>query len=124
MAKKRIVSRPGLFGTEYHYDERGRFVGKSRPGLLGGTRVYTDSSGRWAGVSRPGLFGTQVYTDREGHTVSARPGLFGWILRSGGETVGRTRPGFFGTTCTEWEADEKGSFPEGEYLDEDDLFFL
>ena len=55
MARKRITSRPGLFGTVYYYDENGRPVGKSRPGLLDGTRVYTDQNGQYAGKSRPGF---------------------------------------------------------------------
>lgn len=56
MARKYVKSRPGLFGMVYYYDENGRSIGKSRPGLIEGTRVYTDQNGRYAGKSRPGFY--------------------------------------------------------------------
>mgnify|MGYP000528407368 FL=1 len=41
MAKK-ITSRPGFFGGMVHYDEHGRKIGESRPGLFGDTRTHLD----------------------------------------------------------------------------------
>ena len=41
MAKK-ITSRPGFFGGMVHYDEHGRRIGESRPGLFGDTRTHLD----------------------------------------------------------------------------------
>ena len=53
MAKK-IVSKPGLFGTTVHYDERGKVVGKSSPGMFGST-VHYDANGKIVGKSSPGF---------------------------------------------------------------------
>ena len=39
MARKYVKSRPGLFGMVYYYDDNGKPIGKSRPGLIEGTRV-------------------------------------------------------------------------------------
>ena len=51
MAKKetqKIKSRPGLFGTTIHYDEKGRKIGESRLGFFGAT-IHTDAKGKlWA----------------------------------------------------------------------------
>ena len=44
MAKK-VTSRPGLFGSTIHYDERGRKIGESRPGFFGDT-VHYDAKGK------------------------------------------------------------------------------
>ena len=38
--KKEGYSRPGLFGTMNHYDNRGHKVGHSRPGLFGSVNTY------------------------------------------------------------------------------------
>ena len=48
MARKemqKIKSRPGLFGTTIHYDEKGRKIGGSRPDLFGAT-IHTDAKGK------------------------------------------------------------------------------
>lgn len=50
MAKNKISSRPGLFGTVNHYDSKGKKIGESRPGILGGTNHY-DAQGRKVGSS-------------------------------------------------------------------------
>lgn len=55
MARKYVKSRPGLIGMVYYYDENGKPIVKSRPGLIEGIRVYTDQNGRYAGKSRPGF---------------------------------------------------------------------
>ena len=54
MAKK-INSRPGLFGSTIHYDERGHKVGESRPGIFGDI-VHYDARGKKIGESRRGMF--------------------------------------------------------------------
>lgn len=39
MAKDKITSRPGWFGTTEHFDSKGRKIGESRPGLFGSTET-------------------------------------------------------------------------------------
>ena len=63
MARKYVKRRPGLFGMVYYYDENGNPVGKSRPGLIEGTRVYTDQNGGYTGKSRPGFLAKSVFTN-------------------------------------------------------------
>ena len=41
--KKEGYSRPGLFGTMNHYDNRGHKVGHSRPGLFGSVNTYDNN---------------------------------------------------------------------------------
>lgn len=117
MAKKRITSRPGLFGTVYYYDENGNPVGKSRPGLLEGTRVYTDQNGRYAGKSRPGFLAKEVFTDTEHNYITSYDSLLGEVHFKNGAPVGHTRPGFFDSAYT--TLDEEDEFVEDEYYDED-----
>ena len=98
--KKRITSRPGLFGTTRHYDESGRLVGTSRPGLFGTTNHY-DADGRHAASSRPGLFSETVTHDtRNNRYISSTPGLFGTNHRSNGRKIGETRKGLFSSFFT------------------------
>ena len=40
---KEGYSRPGLFGTMNHYDNRGHKVGHSRPGLFGSVNTYDNN---------------------------------------------------------------------------------
>ena len=117
MAKKRITSRPGLFGTVYYYDENGNPVGKSRPGLLEGTRVYTDQNGKYAGKSRPGFLANEVFTDADYNHITSYEGLCGDIHFQNGISIGHTRPGFFGFEHTTLEAEDE--LPEEEYYEED-----
>ena len=72
MGKRRIKSRPGLFGMVYYYDENGNPIGKSRPGLIDGTRVYMDQNGRYAGKSRPGFLAKEVWRIADGVSFSVR----------------------------------------------------
>ena len=116
MAKKRITSRPGLFGTVYYYDENGKPVGKSRPGLLDGTRVYTDQNGQYAGKSRPGFLAKEVFTDADHNHISSCEGLCGDIHFQDGVPIVRTMPGFFGAEYTMLETEDSLS---EEYYDED-----
>ena len=119
MGKKRITSRPGLFGTVYYYDENGRPVGKSRPGLLEGTRVYTDQNGRYAGKSRPGFLAKEVFTDTEHNHITSYDSLLGEVHFKNGTPVGHTRPGFFDSAYT--TLDEAEEIVEDEYY-EDELY--
>ena len=79
MARKRIKSRPGLFGVTYYYDENGKQIGKSRPGLFGGTQVYYDEKGNRTGYSRPGIFAKRVYTDTNNERITSYDSLFSEI---------------------------------------------
>ena len=79
MGRKHVKSRPGLFGTVYYYDEHGNPIGKSRPGLLEGTRVYTGENGRYAGKSRPGFFAKEVFTDTDNNHITSYDSLCGEI---------------------------------------------
>ena len=117
MARKRITSRPGLFGTVYYYDENGKPVGKSRPGLLEGTRVYTDQNGKYAGKSRPGFLAKEVFTDADHNHITSYEDLCGDIHFQNGVPIGHTRPGFFGFDHTTIETDDDSS--EEEYYEED-----
>lgn len=120
MAKRRITSRKGLFGITYHYDESGRQIGKSRPGLFGDNDVHFDGNGRKAGVSRPGLFSNRVHHVGNRY-ISSNEGLFSIFHRSNGKTIGKTRKGFFGTEYIDIECDESEElYFEDEYCDYDD----
>ena len=68
MAKEKITSRPGWFGTTVHYDSSGRMVGKSCPGLFGST-IHYDKNGRRVGSSHPGIFGSKTHYDSKGRRV-------------------------------------------------------
>ena len=111
MAKKRITSRPGLFGTVYYYDESGNPVGKSRPGLQKGTRIYTDRNGRYTGKSRPGFLAKEVFTDTEHNQITSYDSLLGEVHFKSGAPVGHTAPGFFDSAYT--TLDEEEEFVEG-----------
>ena len=117
MARKRIKSRHGLFGTVYYYDESGNRIGKSRPGLLDGSRVYTDRNGRYAGKSRSGIFAEEVFEDTDHNRVTSYDGLFGEVHFKNGVPVGDTKPGFFGCGYTTLETGD--NFSEKDPLDYD-----
>ena len=100
MVKKRVKSRPGLFGTVYYYDENGKQIGKSRPGLLEGTRVYRGQDGSYVGKSRPGFFAKEVFTDTDNHHITTYDRPLGKVHFQDGTPIGRTKPGFFGFEYT------------------------
>ena len=106
MARKRIKSRPGLFGAIYYYNENGNPVGKSRPDLFKGTRVYTDQNGRYAGKSRPGFLAKEVFVDTDHNHITSYEGLFGEVHFKNSVPVGRTRPGFFDSAYTTLETED------------------
>lgn len=51
------MSKPSLFGTTIHYDEKGKVVGKSSHGMFSST-VYYDTNGKVVGKNSPGLVGS------------------------------------------------------------------
>ena len=118
MARKRVKSRPGLFGTVYYYDENGNPIGKSRPGLIEGTRVYTDQNGKYAGKSRPGFLSKEVFTDTDGNSITSYDGLCREVHFKNGVPVGHTRPGFFDSECTTLEIEDEISDEYDLYADE------
>lgn len=123
MAKKRITSRPGLFGMTYHYDENGKCIGKSRPGLLNGTKVYFDEKGQKVGTGRPDFPAKEVHHDKKSKRyISSYPDLTGSFHRSNGCTVGKTRMGFLGRSYTTVEIEDEEYFDDGEYFAEEDPF--
>lgn len=118
MARQRIKSRPGLFGTVYYYDEDGNPIGKSRPGLFEGTRVYTDQNGRYAGKSRDGFLAKKVFTYADHNYITSYDSLCGEVHFKNGVPIGHTRPGFFDSAYTTLETED--DILEEEYYDEDD----
>lgn len=122
MARKRVKSRPGLFGTVYYYDENGNPIGKSHPGLIEGTRVYTDQNGRYAGKSRPGFFAKEVFSDTDNNHITSYDSLCGEVHFKNGTPVGHTRPGFFDSEHTTLDAEDEDpdeAYFEEDYLEED-----
>lgn len=126
MAKKRITSKPGLFGMVYHYDEKGKHVGKSCPGLFGDRTIHYDEKGEHTATSRPGFLSEEVHYDKKNKRyVSSYPGIIGSFHRSNGRTVGTTRPGFFDRSYTTLETDDEEcieDFEGEENFVEEDFF--
>lgn len=119
MAKKYVKSRPGLFGIVYYFDENGKPIGKSRPGLIEGTRVYTDQNGSYAGKSRPGFLSIEVYEDADRNYITSYGAPFGDVHFKNGTPIGRSRPGLFGSSYTEIET-EAEIYEDEFYEDETD----
>ena len=107
MAKKRITSKPGLFGVIYYYDEDGKLIAKSRPGLIKGTRVYTDPNGKQIGKSRPGVLSEEVFVDCDKNVITSYNDIFGSFYMQNGKSIGRTKPGVFGSSHTSLETDDE-----------------
>ena len=124
MGKRRIKSRPGLFGMVYYYDENGNPIGKSRPGLIDGTRVYMDQNGRYAGKSRPGFLAKEVFTDTDNNHITSYDSLFGEVHYKNGKPIGHSRPGFFDSEYTTLEEEDEcyeEDLLEDEFYEEEDL---
>ena len=117
MARKHIKSRPGLFGMVYYYDENGKPIGKSRPGLIEGTRVYTDPNGSYKGKSRPGLFSKEVYKDVDDNYITSYDTPFGDIHFKNDTPIGHSRPGLFGSSYTSLDIEDE--FYEDEFYEDD-----
>ena len=100
MPKKQIKSKPGLFGTVYYYDENGRPIGKSRPGLTHGSRVFLDNDGKSVGKSRRGFLSKEVFTDVDGNRILTYDDIFGEVHMKDGKPIGRTKTGLFGLSHT------------------------
>ena len=107
MAKKYVKSRPGLFGMVYYYDESGKAIGKSRPGLIDGTRVYTDQNSGYIGKSRNGLLSKSVYKDTDTHYITSYDSFCGEVHFRNGAPIGNSSPGWFGASYTALEAEEE-----------------
>lgn len=121
MDRKRIKSRPGLFGYTNYYDERGRCVGKSRSGAFG-TTVYFDEKGRLVGKSRKGFLAKEVYHDVDfKRHITTYDGILGESHYENGTPIGHTRPGFLGSEYTTLETEDEVSEEcfEEDYLAED-----
>ena len=119
MAKKRITSRPGLFGYTNYYDEKGQLVGKSRPGAFGAT-VYFDEKGRLVGKSHKGLFAKEVYRDIDfKRYIATYSDFVGESHYENGKRIGCTRPGFWGMKYTTLESEETPVEEEISYTDDD-----
>lgn len=106
MARKRIYSRPGLFGTVSYYDGQGNYIGKSRPGLLEGTRVFSDRNGRYAGTSRPGFLAKEVFSGTDRNRITTYGGFLGDVHFKNGVPIGSSHPGIFSSSCTTLETEE------------------
>ena len=107
-----------------HYDENGNPIGKSRPGLIDGTRVYMDQNGRYAGKSRPGFLAKEVFTDTEHNYITSYDSLLGEVHFKNGVPVGHTRPGFLDsayTTLEEEDAYYAEDIFEDEFYEDEDL---
>lgn len=112
MARKRIKSRPGLFGMTYYYDEYGRPMGKSRPGLLGDTRVYFDQNGRYAGWSRPGFLAKEAFVDRNNEYITSYDSFLCDAHFKNGRPMGTTSAGFFDCAYTTLDEEEDGAYDD------------
>lgn len=119
MARKYVKSRPGLFGMVYYYDENGKPIGKSRPGLIEGTRVYTDQNGSYTGKSRPGFLSKEVYKDSDHNYITSYGAPFGDVHFKNGTPIGRSRPGLFGSSYTSLEIEDE-TCEDAFYEDETD----
>lgn len=90
----------------YHY-ENGKYVGKSRPGLLGDRKIHYDSEGHQVGTTRPGFFAEDVtYDARKKRYITTYDGPVGKMHFSNGRTAGRTAPGPFESSYTTLEEDD------------------
>ena len=100
----------------YHY-ENGKYVGKSRPGLLGDRKIHYNAEGRQIGTSRPGaLFGEVHYDAENKRYISSYQGLTGTIHTSIGRPVGKTVHGVFGASYSSVEDTELNETTEDELL--------
>lgn len=119
MGKKYVKSKPGLFGMIYYYDENGKPIGKSRPGLIEGTRVYTDQNGRYAGKSRPGFLSKEVFKDTDHDYITSYDSLSGENHFKNGTPIGHSRPDWFGSSHTSLEIEDE-TYEDTFYEDETD----
>lgn len=107
MARKYIKSKHGLFGMVYYYDENGNPIGKSRPGLIEGTKVYTDQNGGYAGKSRPGILAKEVFTDTDHNHITSYHNPSGESHFKNGVPIGNSRSGLLGSSHTLLEAEDE-----------------
>ncbi len=101
MAKK-VTSRPGIFGTMNHYDEKGRKIGESHPNSWGGMNHY-DSSGAKVGESHENFWGGTTHRDAHGNkTGESNENFWGGTTHydTRGNKVGESYEGFLGGVKT------------------------
>ena len=123
MAKRRITSRPGLFGYIYHYDENGNYLGKSRPGLWGDRKIHYNENNKHISTSRPGFLAKEVHFDKENRRyISSYPFITGSVHYSNGRPIGTTKNGIPDTSYTDIETygnvypdDDDFTYTEEEY---------
>ena len=120
MAKKRITGRKGLFGTEYYYDENGKYVGKSKNGLIPGKKAYYDERGRIVGKSRKSILDDEIdVANIDGEHISSYPRANGRAHFKNSRYLGTTKE-IFGESYTDIESDEQyGEANEEELVSED-----
>lgn len=120
MAKKRITGRKGLFGTEYYYDENGKYIGKSKNGLIAGTKAYYDERGRMVGKSRKSILDDEIdVTSIDGEHISSYPRANGRAHFKNGRYIGTTNE-LFSESYTDIESDEQYDEAEEDELILDD----
>lgn len=123
MSKKHIISKPGLFGYVYHYDESGKCIGKSRPGLIKGSHVHFNKKGKRVATSRPGFLAKEVHHDEENEQyISSYEGVTGDVYFNNGTPVGVSHAVFAETEYTTLEGEgntAEGHFVDDEYMEEE-----
>ena len=103
----KVSSRPGLFGTVNHYNEKGEKIGESRPGFFGVTNHY-DANGRKTGSSMKGAFGWSLHYDAKGNrSGTSYEGFFGTShYDNKGNHIGNTYSGVFGNRHSILDSDQ------------------
>ena len=94
--KQKITSRPGLFGSINHYDQKGHKIGSSRQGIFGST-IHYDAKGHKVGSSWNSPTRSDHY-DAQGHRAgkSYHGSFSSTHYDTGGHRVGKTTKGGFG----------------------------
>ena len=125
MVKKRITSRPGLFGYIYHYDKNGKCIGKSRPSLIGNGNVHYNANGKQVGTSRQGFFAKEVYHDEENEQyISSYESITGDVYCESGTPIGTSHPGFARTKIITLDVEDESDeayFDDNVFPEDNDL---
>ena len=78
MAPKKVTGIPGLFGGTNYYDENGKQIGYSMPGIIPGTVEHFNADGSSAEFSAEGIFGGVDHFDESGRQAGfSTEGIFG-----------------------------------------------
>ncbi len=133
-------SRMGIFGNIEHFDENGKKIGESRPGLFAGSyddydaeghKVGTsweklagigynhyDDHGNMTGSSDEGLFGGYTHRDADGHVTGTSERSIFDTLPSGPSH--RTGSIYAGNHIEDFEDLISGGLKEDDYIETDD----